>query len=203
MKLRLKSIVKSCFGRIRLNREVRKFKKDLKIIIGSANTRQEGWISTNYPLLNLTDESSFSEILGKNSVNNFLAEHVWEHLSEDEVVEANLNCFKYLKNGGVLRIAVPDGFHPDPNYIAQVEPRGFGPGADDHKILFDYKTLSTMLANSGFIVKLIEWFDENGEFHSESWDTENGMIKRSSRYDPRNSKNPTAYTSLIIDAIKP
>jgi predicted SAM-dependent methyltransferase len=50
---------------------------------------------------------------------------------------------------------------------------------------------------------LLEYFDEQGEFHHEEWNAEEGFIKRSTRFDPRNTTNPTAYTSLIVDARKP
>ncbi len=183
---------------------IRTSQSNLKIIIGSASTKQDGWISTNYPLLDLTNESTFSILFNKpESVSNFLAEHVWEHLSLDESAIACRNCFFFLKKGGRLRIAVPDGFHSDADYISQVKPGGYGPGAHDHKVLYNYQTLSAILKNTGFIVKQLEWFDENNCFHFEDWDVEDGMIMRSTRFDLRNKKNLTAYTSLIIDAIKP
>jgi predicted SAM-dependent methyltransferase len=174
-----------------------------KIIVGSASTKQEGWISTDYPILDLTDDRTFAALFDPGSVNNFLAEHVWEHLSLEDGARACSNCFVYLKPGGLLRIAVPDGFHSDADYIAQVKPGGYGSGADDHKVLYNYRTLSALLENAGYKVRLLEWFDEQGKFHNEDWDVEKGFIERSTRFDSRNRDNPTAYTSLIIDASKP
>jgi predicted SAM-dependent methyltransferase len=46
-----------------------------------------------------------------------LAEHVWEHLTEEEGLAAARACFKYLSPGGFLRVVVPDGLHPDPAYV--------------------------------------------------------------------------------------
>ena len=89
------------------------------------------------------------------------------------------------------------------NYIEAVKPGGTGDGSDDHKVLFNYKSLSYLLSKAGFQVKLLEWFDENGVFHFENWIETDGLIRRSTRFDERNIKNPTQYTSLIIDAIKP
>jgi predicted SAM-dependent methyltransferase len=60
-----------------------------------------------------------------------------------------------------------------------------------------------LLEKAGYKVNLLEWFDEQGKFHHENWDVAGGFIKRSTRFDPRNSTNRTTYTSLIIDAIKP
>lgn len=175
----------------------------LKIIVGSGATKQKGWISTNYPLLDVANAHTFAEWFAPGTISNFLAEHVWEHLSPEDAVKACNNCFVYLKHGGVLRVAVPDGFHPDPDYIAQVKPGGYGVGAGDHKILFNYGTLSSLLQDAGYKVRLLEWFDEHGNLHYENWDPLDGLIVRSSRFDQRNQQNKTAYTSLIIDAIKP
>lgn len=182
---------------------IRRSRSNLKIIVGSAATKQEGWISTDYPLLDLTDARTFAALFDSGSVSNFLAEHVWEHLSLEDGAKAGSNCFVYLKQGGLLRIAVPDGFHPDADYIAQVKPGGYGPGAEDHKVLYNHLTLSALLENAGYKVRLLEWFDEQGKFRHEEWNPEDGLIRRSTRFDPRNSANPTAYTSLIIDASKP
>lgn len=178
-------------------------KDNLRIIIGSASTKQEKWISTDYPVLDLTDDRTFAKLFAPDSVKNFLAEHVFEHLILEDRFIGYLNCFRFLKKKGVLRIAVPDGFHPDPDYIAQVKPGGYGLGSDDHKVLYNYQSLSAELKKAGFYVKLLEWFDEKGEFHYQKWSVENGMIVRSTRFDQRNKINPRAYTSLIIDAIKP
>ncbi len=189
--------------RASIKNAIRRSRTNLKIIVGSAATKQDGWISTNYPLLDLTNASTFAALFDAGSVSNILAEHVWEHLSLEDGAKACRNCFQYLKRGGVLRIAVPDGFHPDAAYIAHVRPGGCGPGADDHKVLYNYQTLSTLLEKAGFKIRILEWFDEQGSFHQEDWSTEGGLVVRSTRFDPRNKVNHTAYTSLIIDAGKP
>jgi predicted SAM-dependent methyltransferase len=133
----------------------------------------------------------------------FLAEHVWEHLGSRQAIIANANCFEFLRPGGRLRIAVPDGFHPDPAYIEYVRPGGTGAGADDHKVLYNYKLISEELKNVGFEFRLLEYWDENGQFHFQEWSSEDGHISRSKRYDPRNQDGSLTYTSLIVDAIKP
>lgn len=112
-------------------------------------------------------------------------------------------CFKYLKPGGYLRVAVPDGYHTDPNYIAHVQPGGIGPGADDHKVLYTYKTFSETFASAGFHIELLEYFDEHGSFQANPWKTEDGTIYRSMKLDPRNQDRKPNYTSLILDARKP
>ena len=60
-----------------------------------------------------------------------------------------------------------------------------------------------MVETAGFEVRLLEYFDENGVFHLQEWDGENGVIFRSKKYDPRNQGDEIVFASLIVDAIKP
>lgn len=175
----------------------------LKIILGSAGIGQTGFLSTDKTTLDILDESSFSKICTPCSVEVFLAEHVWEHLSPKDGEVAARNCFAHLKPGGNLRLAVPDGLHPDPDYIEWVRPGGRGDGASDHQVLYDYRNLTTILRNAGFSsIRLLEWWDEQHVFHEEPWRVERGFIRRSRRHDRRNTKDRAAYTSLIVDAFK-
>ena len=75
-----------------------------------------------------------------------------------------LQCFKYLKPGGRLRIAVPDANHPDPAYYEFVRPGGWGTAPDEHKILYTYQTLGDMLRSVGYQVDLLEYCDEKKAF---------------------------------------
>ncbi len=61
------------------------------------------------------------------------------------------HLYKYSADDINIRIAVPDGFHKDENYIRSVKPGGTGIGADDHKHLFNYKSLSTLFEKQGFV----------------------------------------------------
>lgn len=174
----------------------------LKIIIGASGTVQPGWISTDIKHLNLLDCNSWNRYFSEGTIDAILTEHVWEHLNEQKAVTAAINCLKYLKKNGYIRVAVPDGFHRSPKYIDAVKPGGSGEGSDDHKVLYNYKTLSEVFLSAGFKVELLEWFDENGVFNFKEWDTEGGLIRRSSRFDQRNKDGRLNYTSLIIDAWK-
>jgi predicted SAM-dependent methyltransferase len=60
-----------------------------------------------------------------------------------------------------------------------------------------------MLEDVGFRVHLLEYWDEEGQFHFEDWNDDCGHIKRSRRYDKRNQMGKLNYTSLIVDAVKP
>lgn len=176
---------------------------EIKINLGSGGTKTDGdWILTDINILDITKRRDWIRFLGWNRAHRMMAEHVWEHLNVIETKKANKNCHSFLRKGGAVRIAVPDGFHPDPYYIKYVEPGGSGPGAKDHKQLYTYKTLAESLKESGFTVNLLEYWDENGEFHATEWDIKNGFIKRSLRFDDRNVSGDPVFTSLIVDAIK-
>jgi predicted SAM-dependent methyltransferase len=173
-----------------------------RIILGAGYTASSGWSLTDIDTLNILKESDWKIYFKQNSIDALLAEHVWEHMTASDGLQASRLCFKFLKKDGYLRIAVPDGFHPDLAYIESVKPNGTGVGAHDHKVLFTYKTLDALLQNAGFKLLLLEYFDEMGNFHQSDWDPARGFILRSARFDSRNRDGPLKYTSLIIDAIK-
>jgi len=198
-----KRSLKYSVERYRLKKILKSNSDEIKIIIGAGPTILPGWIATDYPIVDVTDISSMGFFFQPDTVSAMLAEHVWEHLVPEKAMVALENCLRYLKPGGYIRLAVPDGFHPDTNYRDQVKPGGSGPGAEDHKVLYNHHTISNLLEQAGFEVRLLEWFDKQGVFHYEEWSPEDGLIRRSTRFDGRNKQNPTAYTSLIVDAVKP
>ncbi|WP_103667508.1 hypothetical protein [Pseudanabaena sp. BC1403] len=173
-----------------------------KIVIGSAYIPVSGWLLTDKDTLDITKRDSFAKYWRPNTRSIFLAEHVWEHLTIEESAQAMRNCFEFLRRGGRLRIAVPDGFHPNPDYIEYVRPGGTGVGSDDHRILYNYLSISLELEKAGFQIKLLEYWNEKGEFNFQDWSSEDGHIVRSKRYDKRNQGGKLAYTSLIVDGIK-
>jgi len=175
----------------------------IRIVVGASGVADEGWLATNIEFLNLLKENDWTKFFEPGAVSAMLAEHVWEHLTEEEAVVAAQNCYKYLKPSGYIRVAVPDGFRPDPSYIKWVRPDGIGPGADDHKQLYTYRTLSDVFEKVGFRVELYEYYDETGNFHFKEWNPQDGMIRRSRKYDERNQHGEVRYTSIVLDAFKP
>ena len=175
-------------------------RQPLRIIIGAGRTAQDGWISTNRAELDLLLPQSWERFLPHGTADALLAEHVWHYLDEEQGARAARLCFRHLSPRGYLRIAVPDGLHPDPNYIDWVKPHGTGPSAPVHKVLYDYRSLSGSLRAAGFNVTLLEYFDEYGVFHQKDWDPGDGFIRRSARFDSRNAGGRLRYTSLILDA---
>jgi len=194
-------LIKALLSYFRLKKNLRKIQPP-RLVVGASGVFEPGWIPTDVHTLNLLTPKRWLLFFPYDSIHAILAEHVWEHLTLEQGKIAASTCFQFLKKGGYVRIAVPDGLHPQPSYIDYVKPGGTGIGADDHKVLYTYKTLAGIFEAAGFKVSLLEYFDENGKFHYNAWNKEDGMIHRSSRYDERNKDGVLNYTSLIIDAIK-
>lgn len=174
-----------------------------RIVIGSSGTAPEGWVPTDREVIDLLQEETWLRYFDVASLDAILAEHVWEHLAADDASRAARTCHRFLKPGGYLRVAVPDGLHPDPAYIEQVRPGGSGSGAGDHKVLYDYSSFRDLFTLAGFDVRLYEYHDWNGRFQFNEWNPADGQIRRSMRFDERNSLQRLAYTSIVLDAVKP
>jgi len=180
-----------------------------RLVIGSSGRHDAGWIPTEKHFLNLLHTEQWKRFFVSNSIAALLAEHVWEHLTPEEARVATETCFAYLRPGGYLRIAVPDGLHPDPVYIALVKEQGLTPDEhgdfylNDHKVLYTYRTARDLFEKAGFHVELLEYFDEAGTFHAHEWKQQDGTIWRSKRFDRRNQGAELAYTSIILDAVRP
>ncbi len=191
---------KSLYRKLRFRYRTRA--RPLRLVIGASGIYDDGWVPSDIAYLDLMNAGHWATFFNAGSIDAMLAEHVWEHLTPDEGLLAARRCYKYLKPGGYLRVAVPDGYHPDQAYIAHVRPGGSGPGADDHKVLYNHVTFGELFEMAGFRVATLEHFDEKGLFHIEKWREEDGRIVRSSRFDPRNRDGTLNYTSIILDAHK-
>ncbi len=181
--------------------------EELRVVIGVGeyNNNSE-WIKTQESELNLLRREQWIDRFSPNTLSAILAEHVWEHLDFGEGVEAAKICFAFLKPGGYVRCAVPDGYFPNEEYQTGVQIGGPGPAdhpAASHKIVHNHVTLSSMFGAAGFKVNLLEYCDESGEFHYNEWEEEKGFIYRSKRFDHRNKDGKLGFVSLIIDAVKP
>jgi predicted SAM-dependent methyltransferase len=171
----------------------------IKLLVGAGYSEYKDWFTTDVSTLDLTDEQSFKRYFSDRKIDNILAEHVLEHPTDSEM-KLMLDNFKKYSNKGVnIRIAVPDGFHTDKKYIEWVRPGGTGAGADDHKHLFNYRSLSEYFEQYGFKSFPVEYWDEKGKFHSSYRNDEKGYVLRSFINDDRNKDGKPHYTSLIID----
>lgn len=178
----------------------------LKIIIGAGQQHYPGWVATQREQLDLLDPAGWAASLGARRADALLCEHVWEHLTEEQGREAARTCFAFLRPGGTLRVAVPDGNFPNAEYQRMAQVGGPGPAdhpAADHKIVYEYRRFADVFASAGFVVDLLEYCDENGRFHYNQWDPADGAIYRSLRSDHRNQNGQWGFVSLILDAHKP
>ncbi|MDW4525680.1 SAM-dependent methyltransferase [Rossellomorea marisflavi] len=179
--------------------------EETKIVIGAGPYHNNpGWLHTDEQELDLLIEETWSTKFNEGSISAILAEHVWEHLTAVEGLEAAMRCYRYLRKGGYVRCAVPDGFFTDEEYQHIVQIGGPGPEdhpAASHKIVPTYKSLTEMFSQAGFEVKLLEYCDENGQFHASEWDEAKGVIFRSKKVDPRN-RDVLTFPSLMVDAVK-
>jgi predicted SAM-dependent methyltransferase len=199
---RTKAAWRAAAGRRRLRRGIAQG-GPLRLVVGSEGIFEPGWLGTEKEYLDLLNPGEWRNFFSPASIAAILAEHVWEHLTLEQGLTAARTCHDFLQPGGYLRLAVPDGLHPDAAYREWVRPGGSGPGADDHRVLYTHESLSRMLTTAGFTVELLEYFDAGGQFHAVDWDPAAGMIHRSRRFDSRNAGGRLAYTSLIVDARKP
>jgi len=169
-----------------------------KVVIGSSGVFDPGWIPTDAQQLNLLRPEDWARYFRVESIDALLAEHVWEHLSLEEGRGAAAICYRYLKPGGYIRVAVPDGLHPDREYRDYIKPGGVGGGAvGGHRVAYTYRQLQDTFESAGFETELLEYHDEGGAPHTKAWERSAGMIHRSVRFDPR------GLVSIILDARKP
>jgi predicted SAM-dependent methyltransferase len=170
-----------------------------RIVIGSSGVFQAGWVPTNAQQLNLVRRDTWTEYFTPDSIDAMLAEHVWEHLTLEEAKTAAATCYHFLKPGGYIRLAVPDGLFPDPEYQEYIKVGGEGGGGEipgGHMVVYTYGLLREVFESAGFKTRLLEYSDESGGFHFEEWDPADGMIHRSKRFDERGP------ISIILDATK-
>lgn len=176
--------------------------KPIKLVVGSSGIAEKSWIPSEYYFLDLLIDSHWKKYFKPDSIEIIIAEHVWEHLTLEQGKIAAKTCYKYLKVGGRARIAVPDGFHKDQHYVDAVKPGGSGAGSEDRKVLYNYKSLSSIFEQAGFKINAYEYFDENHQLQLNDWDSDYGYVSRTFYNDQRNSDGQPHYTSILIDAIK-
>ena len=177
-----------------------------RVIVGASSQDYPGWVQTQQDELDITHYDDWTYLFRPGSLTHILAEHVWEHLTLDEALVAARNCYDVLAPGGRVRCAVPDGKFPDAEYQRIVQVGGPGPidhPAASHRIVYTWDTLTDVFASAGFDVSLLEWCDDSGAFHTNTWDKRDGFIYRSARFDHRNQDGVIRFASLIVDAVKP
>jgi len=197
----IRSIYRNWNKRLSLKRIIKSTDNNLNIVIGAGQTSFNGWISTDYPVFDITSEKHWKFLFKKSSIDKMLAEHVLEHLTEKQVAKVFSFSYQYLKRDGVFRFAVPDGYNSNAEYINAIRPGGWDIGADDHKVLWNQELFTEIASKNGFNVQLLEYYDMFGVFHSMPFEIADGYIFRckNNNYIDKNVPN---YSSLVIDLIK-
>lgn len=189
-----------------LRRPVRQGKV-IKIIVGAAETWRSGWYATNEQWFDIASKADWAKnFRGKFLLSHVVAEHVFEHLTPAETEIALEQIAKHLLPGGRLRIAVPDGYHPDPIYRAHTCVGGIGDDASDHKQVFNVDSLTEVLESAGLKCIHVEGYRNDGQLILTSYSTDDGYIWRSRLNRADSVKLPWRFpdsdTSLIVDAVK-
>ena len=78
-----------------------------------------------------------------------------------------------------MRIAVPDGNHPDPIYRLNTGINGIGADAADHKQFIKFEFIREILDEIGFKIKLKEGYLNDGTLIRTNVEFNLGYIKRS------------------------
>lgn len=182
-------------GRWKIKKQIKNAVKrgNVKIIIGSGGTHYEGWIATDLPHFDILKKSDWEYFFGQYKIDNILAEHVLEHLTEKEVEYVLQFAYQYLNTDGRFRIAVPDSFHPDPTYIEMTKPP-----KDGHKVFWNYKTFSNLAIKIGLQITLLEYFDEKQIFQQQTFSNNDGYITRRKQNNFMEGYR-NDYSSLILD----
>ncbi len=180
----------------------------VNIIIGAALTKQKGWFSTNEDWLDITRKEHWDRLFGsKRKIKRVLAEHVFEHLTIDEMRISLKLIYENMIDGGSLRIAVPDGNNPNKEYRDNCGINGFGADASDHKQFITFEFLSKEVEKVGFSFFLIEGYLKNKELILKKPDDDLGRVMRSrSSRKIDNDRHGWDFvdsnTSLILDCFK-
>jgi predicted SAM-dependent methyltransferase len=169
-----------------------------RIVIGASGVFEPGWTPTDVRELDLLRPETWERYVQPASVDALMAEHVWEHLTLEQGKIAARTCHRFLKPGGYVRVAVPDGLFPSAEFQEYIKIGGKAGGGviGGHLIVYTYHALREVFESAGFETTLLEYHNEAGQLHYREWDPAQGKIHRSKRFDERGA------ISIILDAHK-
>ena len=169
----------------------------VRLNVGAGGTQYPGWISIEKDLLDITKTSDFAYFFSKKKISKILAEHVVEHIYEKEFLDFLCIVKDYLEPGAIIRIAVPDAYHPSKYVHELTKPGGLDPGADDHKVFYSIDMMREVALKADYRLEPIEFFDKEGLFHSNLHGWDNGYVSRSSsEYKGRFSNSTIDYNKM-------
>ncbi|MBU2569372.1 MAG: hypothetical protein KJ725_04920 [Gammaproteobacteria bacterium] len=172
--------------------------KPLLLNVGAGGTSYPGWISAEKKQLDITKPNTFSGVFPLGSIKAILAEHVVEHITEEEFIGFMIGIREFLRNDACIRIAVPDALHPSIYVRDLTRPGGLEPGADDHKEFYSVYKMRNISEKTGYKLIPVEYFDHDGLFRYKEEDWSCGYIARSFRnYRGRFTSNEDEYKKMI------
>ena len=184
-------------------------KNNINLIVGAALTTQRDWFSTNEEWLDVTNANHWNRLFNREKrIERILSEHVFEHLTINEMRVALRLIYDHMILGGTLRIAVPDGNHPSDIYRKHCGINGIGADANDHKQFLTFEKLSLEAEKCGFQCYLIEGYKANKKLVKKYFNNDRGRVirTRNNLLEEENKDGwyfEDANTSLIIDCLKP
>jgi len=192
----------------------------VRLNVGSNSQKLKGFESSNIDELNMLKVDDWQRLFANKEVSgadSLFAEHVWEHLTPNQVLQAAAASFSSLREGGHWRVAVPDGYFRNDWYQKYGRPGGGMIATQEHQVMYTMNTLPPLFELAGYEVTLLEYHDNTGKFHKAEYTEDGGRVGRTFENDPRNKgvkipglgfdpdyKNGSLMmTSLVFDAFKP
>jgi predicted SAM-dependent methyltransferase len=135
---------------------------ELRLHLGAGNINLQGWVNIDARAgkhIHLCRDNFSLEEFVDNSIGEIYLCHVLEHLAFDELNAILINFRNKLRNGGRLRISVPDfnslvriylDRERDLESIRLALMGGQDYAYNHHKSVFDYRLLSKYLTDAGF-----------------------------------------------------
>ena len=124
--------------------------------------------------------------LPDNSIERIISDHFFEHVSKESVINIFKECYRILKPGGNMRVAVPDYNHP--REVKHIE-KGVDLNHKDHIWLPTIEEFKPIIEESDFLSYDFRQYWTHEGFYGQELDYSNGYIKRTPENDKRNRKN--------------
>lgn len=139
-----------------------------------------------------------------NLVDRILTEHFLEELAIEDIDKLLKDCFRLLKPGGFMRIAVPDYNNPIDPVNRECLAKGKDPRWPENLTLPTYDLMRNIVKNSPFSNYKFYHYWDNGEFIRQKIDYSLGMIKRTPDNDIRDKapNRELSITSIVLDLFK-
>lgn len=155
----------------KVTQQLRKSEKQ-RVVLGSGGLCEAGWIATDIDVLNVLSLEDWQYYFRPGVIDALLAEHVGEHLRPEDGLMAARICYKYLKPGGYLRAAVPDGFllMQGISTVSNLEVLALG-----QKIMRYFTTSGHWREYSG--MQDLGWIYSSVLMRREDFITKNGLLK--------------------------